>query len=131
MANNYWQFSKMIECDEKERDLLVKMIMAAEADESICQWEVEDGGVWLYAEEHFSEDGLSEVLCEWLKQCGKEDPIDITYCTWCSKPRLDEFSGGVMIFYPGYSIMRNSWETGQKIIRDESRRGFYCLMEKK
>ena len=130
MANNYWQFSKMIECDEEERDLLVKLLTAAEADGSICQWEVEDGGVWLYAEEHFEEEGLSEVLCEWLKKCGKEDPILITWSTHCDKPRPDEFSGGVMVFYPGYHIIMSSWETGQKIIRDESRRGFYCLMEK-
>lgn len=97
MANNYWQFSTEVECSEPEKTWLIEKLTEADENEPICQWESETDGIWLYSEESFDIDGLCSLICDWQEHFGLSSPIIIEWATFCSRPRVDEFSGGCFV----------------------------------
>jgi hypothetical protein len=102
MADNYTQFSTMIEnLTESERAWCVKYLeeLAARSDEEIqeqgdCGIALESEGLWLYAEEYGDVEFAALVIQEFLKNCRPDKCFGFEWANTCSKPRIDEFSGG-------------------------------------
>lgn len=58
-------------------------------------WKIESNrDLWLYAEENFDLDNLMFFVHTFLKKFRPLDAFYMTYATYCSKPRIGEFSGG-------------------------------------
>ncbi len=58
------------------------------------QCQVEPDGLWIYAEESGDVDNVCALLSAMLEATGDDRVLTGTYSITCSKPRLDEFSGG-------------------------------------
>jgi hypothetical protein len=52
--------------------------------------------LWLYAVEYAELDRLAHLIRKFLKAFRPNDVWSLTYATFCSKPRVGEFSGGAL-----------------------------------
>lgn len=134
MANNYYQFSTEIKCSDEEAQWIYNKIAEHEGDEDndcphVCGYEIEDGGIWLSAQESFDADALAEILCEFQKKFNYEDPIVITSAEFCSKLRVDEFGGSTIVIYQGQAHHMSTHRWADEKIREinETITGFYCI----
>ncbi len=100
MANNYEQFSEIIECHTRaRRDKLLAMLQVAEENQDInvCEYKPEsETGVWIYIDEWGDTDELAEVLQSYLRKFDLDEHIIISIAYSCSKPRPGEFGGWAM-----------------------------------
>lgn len=99
MANNYEQFSEMIECHTGlQREGLLEMLDArSDNDVYICEYAPEnDTKVLVYADEGCDVEELAEIITAWLRKFDLDDYIIISIAYTCSKPRPGEFGGYAM-----------------------------------
>lgn len=129
MANNYTQFSTLIKCDDEQADWLCEKLAGIEAkelteeqldsmtdeeieameDEEIddeerhdaCNFEREEGGVWLHSDEGFQIDRTCSAIAEMQTVFNLTAPIEIEWAETCSRPVLDQFGGGGCLIYKG------------------------------
>jgi hypothetical protein len=111
MANNYLQFSSMIPTVEgpSQQFILDKLSAAVGDDDGVpCQWEAEGEAVWIYTDEWGDVVRVAELVCEWQQKFTIQSPWSLTYAETCSKPRLDEFTGGAVVCYKGEAHYMNA-----------------------
>lgn len=73
-------------------------------------------GVWFHGDESTDVDVAAEVIHRFLKECRPNGSVGFTWAETCSKPRLDEFSGGGC-FITAKTIefqSANEWVNGQR-----------------
>jgi len=111
MADNYLSFSTMIpsETEEQQKYLLERL-----DDETVCQATPDDNwSVWVYTEEFGDVERLADIVCDFQRNfyTMAAKPWVATFAETCSKPRLDEFSGGAVVCYKGEQHWMNagSW----------------------
>jgi len=106
MADHYLLFSEMVPCKTREeRDWFADQ-MAESKDEDgeerrPCEFLVEDAGVWVYSDEYGDVSRLAEIVCRWQHFFHIEEPWSLEYADTCSKPRINEFSGGAVLCWHG------------------------------
>ena len=115
MANNYVQFSEMIEIDDTDaRENLYKRIVNSGDEDSeasfICNVEQEGVALWLYADDYGDLGALWYQIEEWQKAYDITFPFSMTWSETCSYPRLGEFGGGWSITYKGCTIAGTTWD---------------------
>ena len=112
MANNYLQFSEMIVIDDTDaRNNLYERIRRPDGEDVyICNVEIREGSVWMYAEETADLGALWYQIEEWQKAYGIKAPFTMTWADTCSKPRVGEFGGGWSVTYKGHTIAGTTWD---------------------
>jgi hypothetical protein len=129
MADNYLQFSFMLENITPEGLLFYEEECQKIVDrEGYCdwQWEAEDGNrLWIYAETYGNPYDLAEILAEYLAKFDPEGAIVFSWSMTCSKPRLDEFSGGAVAIIAGkFSMMDAASWANTEVANMQIERGF-------
>lgn len=119
MANNYLQFSFAVDpgseaCQVWIRELLSQAEGLHQSAEFLSiftdfedtedlgfSWELDNiDGLWIYAEENGDTDAVVSFLKAFLEfEASDGAQVGFTYAVWCSRPRLDEFSGGAIRVY--------------------------------
>lgn len=118
MANNYVQFSTMLETrNDTERTWLQLMLQRLNeldpedphvklvsktlhipADEldyyPSFSYKLEEAGLWMYSEESGNVDQVTELMRAFLAKFRPNECFSFTWACTCSEPRLDEFGGG-------------------------------------
>jgi len=128
MANNYLQFSAMLEnlTDDEAKWLedqlsivedengydVKKFMLDLNGDEywtgEFSHKIVEDKNcryLWIYADENGDVDAVGILINKFLKTFRPNDCWGMTYSLTCSKPRIGEFSGGwLFVTADGYDV---------------------------
>jgi len=130
MANNYTIFSEMLVLkNQDERNWVQNVLfqlqaMFDEEEGEYPEWmetwkefgylgfdtEMQNDGLWIYAEESGNVDLVAEFVRAFLHRFYKDGFWKMTWACTCSKPRLGEFDGGA-IFVTADSI---SWMNSSK-----------------
>lgn len=112
MANNYLQFSCVLPVTEPAERAWWERLLATQDDEDGDLLrivdpdgfgyrgfgaELDDDGVWFYADEFGDPDRVARVVQEFFRQCDKDGFFGFEWAETCSKPRVDEFSGGAVL----------------------------------
>lgn len=105
MANNYMQSSSYLKVPPEyieQAGEIVKRIEAAPEEEDYCGVSavVETDGVWIYGEEFVNMDyavAFAQALIDELPCFDEATRFVMSYCYYCSKPRIDEFGGGAVL----------------------------------
>ena len=121
MANNYVQASFVVECYGPDKELLLELVdQSKESDEPIeglCY--PESNGVWFGFEESIDIDGVAEVIAQWQKLIPDPGlPVVIEFCYSCSKPRVGEFGGGVIVVHKGNITAENTQDIASRLVKD-------------
>ena len=110
MANNYCQFSEVIECKSKKRaDWLVKRL-TEEKDFPVCEVNRDGNDVIVYSEEAGDLSVVAEVIGELQTQFHITKPCIGSCCFLCDKPRIGEFGGAAVVVYQGQSVWIDATE---------------------
>lgn len=101
MANNYEQFSEIIECHTAfQREWLLNRLSKIEEENEdilLCMYPPEgETKIWLYNEEWSDTEALATILRDYLRNFNLDDHIIISVAYTCSKPRVGEFGGYAM-----------------------------------
>lgn len=112
MANNYLQFSTIIpDLTKEEREWCSKRLerlsqgeWAGESPFRIdFQWAVEeDGSLWIYSDESGSADSAAKFVQLFLRKFRPESSHHFEWAMYCSKLRVDEFTGGGFLITSGH-----------------------------
>lgn len=114
MANNYSLFSECIKnitpdeaawinsipTDEPTQQELMEFFDIVEDDVGLDEcfpmfaFELRDTTWWLYCEESFDDNHVLLVVQCFLRKFRPTEVFTMTYCDYCSKPRIGEFGGG-------------------------------------
>jgi hypothetical protein len=102
MANNYLEFSEILEVDsQEEADWIFNRVEQHQADENnppLGDVELEDPtSIWFHADEFGDIEGIAKIVQEYLIEFNKPEYFTLTYAETCSKPREGEFGGGAVI----------------------------------
>lgn len=123
MANNYSRFSAEVQdLKQEEYEWLVKILTVdpedLEKDELAAfleevgidsddlewgwppfdyQFENDGHSLWYYAEECFNVDAVGAFLHSLMSRFEREGRIVLTWADTCSKMRIDEFGGGILV----------------------------------
>lgn len=127
MANNYCQFSGILEIPKETKEQAVAIIRKAgmdhliseklaEEDEESLEYDDERGvsfegaevfvdgernEVWFHSEEAGSIDAVEAVARALIDYFRIDDPFVLSWAFTCSKPRVDEFGGGAFCIVRG------------------------------
>jgi hypothetical protein len=139
MANNYMQFSEVIGniTDEEAAWITEKLNQVEEADldtpglddwqQDIVSigwlgfsWQIEgespDRLLWIHhGDESGSVEAIPDFICAFLSKFRPNDYFTLEWATWCSKPRIREFSGGA-IFITATDVF---WHTPETFFEDK------------
>ena len=145
MANNYCQFSAMIEnlspeaCEwvktvltldfEDDYDEIKAMLSLEGGGVDLENWpdfcfRIEDNGVgadvqhdlWLYSEECFDAEHLSVFVRELICRFMPDYIFAMTSAETCSKPRVGEFGGGWMVITKDTVQGGNTWDAARECV---------------
>lgn len=99
MANNYLQFSFMVEnVSEEHWEFLKREFARVEKLEGYlpfcAEYEDHHESVWFYSDEYGEPEYVAEVLYNYLAEFSLDKSISFSWASTCSKLRLDEFTGG-------------------------------------
>lgn len=134
MANNYSRFSEQIENLTKneyawlvsvlavdpyglEKEELRKFLDDVGLTEDDLEWgwpfdhkfENEGHSLWIYSEESFNPEALGAFLTTFMARFNREGHMSITWADTCTKPRIGEFGGGIIVVTKdGYAIEHTS-----------------------
>lgn len=101
MADNYLQFSAILNLySEAERDWWRNKIeeLSRSDEDAACAMEIDDdGNLWCYDESCGDPGRLGDTVQEFF-QAFPDPPrcFGLSYANTCSRPKLDEFGGGVL-----------------------------------
>lgn len=123
MANNYTQFSTDIPATTEQQEWLIAKLESTEEGYPPCQYETEETGLWVFAEEYGDIERLAEIIAEFQTHFKREESIILTYAQWCSKMRLDEFGGGAVAIYKGSIEYVYPFDIAEKWIRQQKTQG--------
>jgi len=126
MANNYLEFSEVLELTDEQMDWAkVRMAEIEAGEEKLIDdgeetllgfgYEFEDGGIWLYGEEYGNVENVAGFAYEIFNHFDIEGSFRIEWACHCSKPRLSEFYGGAVIVTKDRVIYINASEIAHKI----------------
>lgn len=94
MADNYLQFSEILQLESDEEKAWVEGELAEDTEFS---WTIDDNlELWMYAEEFGNTDHAAEFLQNFLLKFHPDRCFHITFAETCSKPRVGEFGGGAI-----------------------------------
>jgi len=114
MANNYCEFSAMLEIPEDKVAAAMTVAMRVceelESDEDEgyvgCNVQYDKNGIWFSSDAgEGNADHVERIAKAVLEEMEIDEPF---YCSWaftCSKPRIDEFGGGAMKVQRGKETM--------------------------
>ena len=106
MANNYMQSSSFLDVPpehlEQAKEIVERMERNLETTEGYVgvKTVVEDKGVWFTEEESITMEhavDIAQVLIDELPCFDETTRFVMSYCYYCSKPRIDEFGGGAVL----------------------------------
>ncbi len=137
MANNYMQFSEAIgSLTEDEAAWITEKLTQLDDpcrddledwQQSIAQtgwlgfsWQIEGAGadrhLWIYhGDESGSVEAIPDFIQAFLAKFRPNDYFTLEWATWCSKPRIREFSGGA-IFITATDVY---WHTPETFFEDK------------
>lgn len=103
MADYFSQFSTTLALHTKENvaKALEIATFSLHEDELKYLFNVEehnDTSIWLYANDDFDMENVEEFIKELCTAVTLKGKWGFTYSYSCSKPRLDEFGGGAVVF---------------------------------
>ena len=126
MAENFTQFSEMIECETEEQVQFLLAKLNKKGDSGQCCEAKREGlkDVWIHSDENPDLEQMVDVLCEFQKKFKLKKPIVISWAHSCSKPRLSEFGGGAVVIMRGkeYWIDAATWAHRQVYKRQKMRK---------
>lgn len=119
MANYYTDFSVLLPMKDgitekdiqKFLDSLPKSEEEAEEYLDLPSYEIESGQLWIHnRDESGNELGALWIIQEYLKKFDIKGAVFFTYSYTCSKPRVNEFSGGAYIVSQNDYLYTDSWK---------------------
>ena len=148
MADNYSQFSEMIEgvpaegiawakkvlsinpddCDDPAAtDAALMDLLDLEGDVDLEGWpqfecKVEKNSIWLYSEEYVNFEHLEWFVRSLIGRFMPDYAFACTSAETCSKPRIGEFGGGWLVISKDLSFGSNTWDEARK---------WACIAQKK
>ena len=101
MANNYTEFSEIIECDKKQQqDWLLEQFKKDDRSYA-CAAEPDRDNVWVHSDESGDMGPVADVIAEFQTTFKITKPWIGSYCYNCDKPRISEFGGGAVVVNRG------------------------------
>jgi hypothetical protein len=101
MANNYIVYSTLFNWHLNTDDLIneVNTLLSninEENEDEFAEYEVQADGVWFHPDESGNPSAVAAMITALLERFPASYPkgFQFTWAETCSKPRLDEFSGG-------------------------------------
>lgn len=142
MANNYTQFSEVIDdiqpeeaewikqilsldiAQEDEKKDLLEMLGLEKLDDDDAdgwprfEWDLEDkeAVLWLYAEEWANTDHLAWFVQAFIKKFRPETIFQATGADYCSKLRVGEFGGWWLVVSKDHILAGNTWQSAREAI---------------
>lgn len=126
MANNYLQFSEVIEnLTPTEVEWWKREIEAVQTriendedyyspgDIELCDLNT-NPHVWLYAEERGGPEVVAEIVQRFLKEHRPDAWFSLTWATYCSKLRLGKFGGGGVFV----TVNNIRWSNAYEFVED-------------
>jgi hypothetical protein len=106
MANNYRLLSQLIKYNsEEQRNWLKERFEAdSEHDEGpMCSYtnEEKDKAFWIYTEESGDVERIADLVADYQTAFDLTEPWILEWADTCSKPRLEEFTGGAVAAFKG------------------------------
>lgn len=122
MADNYLQFSTIVPCETEEQQTWLMERLVAQEDEYICEFSRDDADrrfdVWVYADEGGQVEYLADIVCEFQTRFSIDKPWSLEFAETCSKPRLDEFSGGAVVCCNGAAYWMHTTQWVEEKIKE-------------
>ena len=144
MADNYLQFSEQIlDLTQKEYAWLLRVLETVTDDMQPdelksfsaelglkpsdfewgwpgfnCEFEDEGKTLWIYAEEYTNVGNLGAFLHSFMKATGRKGYIAVTWAETCSKPRVGEFGGGILLATAKKYVVESSWSRLEKLLEE-------------
>lgn len=147
MANNYSQFSEMIDniTQEEARWISTVLNLSAEDEDKLQQlkrelglepdggyefdmwpyfeWQLEDrNSLWLYSEEGLNEEHLGWFVQAFINKFRPDYIFTATGAATCSKPRIGEFGGWWLVVSRDEIAGGNTWDAAQAEVKAISNR---------
>ena len=106
MADNYMQSSSFLNVPpehlEQAKEIIERVGRAIEITEEYvgAKTVVREGGVWFTEEESITMEhavDIAQALIDELPCFDETTRFVMSYCYYCSKPRIDEFGGGAVL----------------------------------
>ena len=109
MAQNYQQFSTTVDYTTEEQRQWLSVELSKENEDGYTPNEYQDckkendpiGYFWVYAEESGDIERLAEIVSDYQQKFNLLGEWILRWACWCSKLRVDEFSGGAVAVYKG------------------------------
>jgi hypothetical protein len=122
MANNYLQFSCVLEglTGEEQEWTKKRLKELGEPDfpddepKADFEWKIDaDGDLHMFAEESGEPNDVANFVQAFLKKFRPAQHFSMTWCTFCDKMRVDEFSGGGVLV----TAEKQQWFVPEDLIR--------------
>lgn len=111
MANNYTKFSEIIPCENlRQIEWLEEALTCGSRGRSVCEFDRDGDGVWVYSEDQGDLDALMDVVSAFQLQFKIITPWTLTWAGTCSRPLIGNFGGGGIIVYKGKVHWMNTWD---------------------
>jgi hypothetical protein len=135
MANNYSQFSECIDNITPEEAAWINRVLHLDGiddyDELVKElsytgtleadmwphfdWKLEDDGtLWLYADEGFTDEHLCVFVREFICRFRPDFIFSVTGSETCSRPRIGEFGGWWLVVYKDGVEGGNTWDAAKE-----------------
>jgi len=116
MANNYTEFSELIECTTKEQQKWLLQQLAK--CEYACEAKADGPNVWVHSDESGDLGVVAEVVGRFQKKFKITEPW-IGSCSYhCDHPKLGEFGGGAVLVLRG----KQTWFDATSMAEEKARK---------
>lgn len=139
MADNYSQFSEMIDAISGEEASWIETVLKLDAEDDVeraqlmkeltlegnvdldmwphFEWVIRDG-LWLYCEEGFTEDHLCWFVQAFINKFRPDMIFSVTGASTCSKPRIGEFGGWWLVISKDEIKGGGSWSSAEEAVEE-------------
>jgi len=118
MANNYTEFSELIECKTKPQQKWLLRQLSKDDRSYACVAEEDGPNVWVHSDESGDLGVVAEVVGRFQKKFKIATPW-IGSCSYhCDHPKLGEFGGGAVVVHRG----KQTWFDATSMAEEKARR---------
>ena len=110
-------YNKLFEEGETLNEFQEEILVDADYRYAGFRFEREPEGIWLYDDECLDIDTLTSFIFHLVNKF-QLGPVGFTWAETCSKPRLDEFSGGAVVVSQKEGVrVWSAWTEMQDMVR--------------
>lgn len=118
MANNYTEFSELIECQSKAQQKWLLQELSKDDRSYACVATADKSNVWVHSDESGDLAVVASVVGEFQKKFKITSPWVGSYCHYCDHPRINEFGGGAVVVHRG----KQTWFHATSMAEEKARK---------